>query len=156
MNKSEITQEFNSEDRLMSAFAAKSVLRTLQRSDSILTYQQFAEAIGLKAESEPWHPRYRQQVTSVLSLLAAVEKQAHEEASPFHRIVNANTGKPGAGVRRDTRLIAVNKAEQDAFRRLSKPEASDGDLRFASHKMKNLRNRTKRENPGIQIDYPKK
>jgi hypothetical protein len=105
MKENNHMKKLSSEDRLRSALAAKSVLRALDRSNSTLTYQQFAEVIGLKVENEPWHPSHRQQVGNVLKLLAAVEKSAVEKASSFQRIVNADTGEPGAGFYRDVKLV---------------------------------------------------
>jgi hypothetical protein len=91
---------FDVQKRLECALAGVGVLRTLNLTDETTTYRQFAVAIGLMAESEKWQAWHRQQVTDVLDLIAATEKKAGGNALDYRRIVNAQTGEPGAGVTR--------------------------------------------------------
>jgi hypothetical protein len=56
-------------------------------------------------KGEPWHIRYRTYVSDVLYLVAGIERQAGESGLPFHGVVNASTGEPGTGLKKETRIV---------------------------------------------------
>jgi hypothetical protein len=101
---------FDVQKRLECALAGVGVLRTLNLLDETITYRQFAVAIGLMAESEKWQAWHRQQVTDVLDWIAATEKRAGGTELDYRRIVNAQTGEPGAGVTRNSRISKAKAA----------------------------------------------
>jgi len=76
--------------RLECASVAVTVLRALQTSDGEMPYREFASAIGLMSDDETWDAWHRQQITDVLSLMAASERQSRSaDIRPlqFHRII---------------------------------------------------------------------
>lgn len=97
------------QDRLEYARAAVAVLRALKITDSTMRYGELARAIGLIREGGRWEAWHRQQVADILQLVAATERQGHAkegaEALEFDRIVTAETGKAGAGVTKNSRII---------------------------------------------------
>jgi hypothetical protein len=97
------------QDRLQCASSAVAVLRTLKIRDSTMPYKDFANAIGLIPDGGRWEPWHRQQVTDILNLVAAAERQGHAngdtEPLEFDRIVNADTGKPGPGIDKSSRIV---------------------------------------------------
>jgi hypothetical protein len=104
--------------RLEYAGAAVAVLRSLRIAESTMRYGQFATAIGLKSESEPWQPWHRQQVRDILNLVAATEHQAGNKAGTnpleFERVVRED-GQPGTGFSKVSRIVTsqpdlVNRA----------------------------------------------
>ena len=76
--------------RLDCASIAVTVLRALQISDGEMPYREFASAIGLVPDDETWEAWHRQQITDVLSLMAAAERlsrSADTKPLQFHRII---------------------------------------------------------------------
>ena len=61
------------QSRLEFARAAVAVLRALHISDRTMRYQEFAKAIGLMSDDEPWKVWHRKQIADVLRLVAAAE-----------------------------------------------------------------------------------
>ena len=98
----------DSQTRLGCAQAGIAVLRALKISDSKLTYQDFAKAIGMMADDEKWEVWHRTQVRDVLNLMAATVRQAGEEISvlPFERIVRKSDEEPGVGFYKESRIVS--------------------------------------------------
>jgi hypothetical protein len=73
--------------RLEYARAAVAVLRALKISDRTMRYGEFAKAIGLIADNEPWEVWHRNQVSDILRIVAAVEHQSTRavRSTPQHR-----------------------------------------------------------------------
>jgi len=94
--------------RLEYARAAVAVLRALQISDKKMRYGEFAKAIGLISDNEGWEAWHRTQVSEILNLVAATERQGAptNDIPPlqFERIVTAD-GQPGAGVHKSSRIV---------------------------------------------------
>jgi hypothetical protein len=65
----------NVQDRLEYARAAVAVLRALHMSKKTMRYGDLARAIGLMSESEGWKAWHRTQITEILNLVAAAERQ---------------------------------------------------------------------------------
>jgi len=86
------------------------VLRILATKKQQMQYEQFAKAIGLLAKTDVWTVQHRDQVTAILSVMAAVERDGRggrdKNISPleFDWIVNQQ-GKPGAGFAKNSRII---------------------------------------------------
>ena len=97
------------QDRLQYARVAVAILRALKITDSTMRYGELARAIGLIRDGGRWEPWHRQQVTDILHLAAAAERQGHANADAepleFERIVNAETRKAGPGVVKNRRII---------------------------------------------------
>lgn len=66
-----------------------------------MRYGEFAKVIGLiddDTDGGHWQPWHRSQVTDILNIVAAVEKQAGEHGRlEYERLTNGH-GKPGDGV----------------------------------------------------------
>jgi hypothetical protein len=92
------------EARLEFALATVVVLRALKLTDTTLHYHGLAKAIGLMAEDEPWHIRYRDLITDILSVAGAVAHQAGEGGLEFRRLVGADD-EPGAGFYKKCRIV---------------------------------------------------
>jgi hypothetical protein len=95
--------------RLDCASVAVTVLRALQTSDGEMPYREFASAIGLMSDDDAWDAWHRQQITDVLSLMAASERQSRSaDIRPlqFHRII------PWDGERRPA-FYQTSKVEAD-------------------------------------------
>ena len=94
--------------RLEFARAGVAVLRALRITDRTMQYGEFARAVGLIADGEAWQPWHRQQVSELLRIIAAVERQARTATGSapleFERIVNSK-GEPGAGVGGTSRIV---------------------------------------------------
>jgi hypothetical protein len=60
--------------RLAYARAGAAVLRTLRLVGKPMHYHEFAMAIGLLRDGEPWEP-HRRQIQDILNLIAAAERQ---------------------------------------------------------------------------------
>jgi hypothetical protein len=82
--------------------SAVTLLRTLQRIDATVTYRDFVEITGLMAPGEAWQAWHRTWCSDVLDATAKLSR----ECLDFGRIVNAQTGAPGAGVYRDPIIAA--------------------------------------------------
>jgi hypothetical protein len=95
------------QDLLEYARAAVAVIRGLKITGSRMRYCQLAKAIGLISDDAGWQPWHRQQITTILCLAAAVERQANQNAATepleFERIVN-ESGEPGIGVLKNSRI----------------------------------------------------
>ena len=94
--------------RLENARATVAVLRTLQISESTMRYGDLARAIGLITAQEPWGVWHRNQITDILNLVGATERQSGTDSEfgplKFERIVTG-TGEPGAGVHKTCRIV---------------------------------------------------
>ncbi len=100
-------EELNVQQLLEFARAAVAVIRSLQITDRTMRYGELARAIGLIRDDGGWHVRHRRQITTILCIAAAVEREAGDggaQALEFERIVN-ETGEPGAGVLRTSRIV---------------------------------------------------
>jgi hypothetical protein len=95
------------------ALAGISVLRALKATDSKLTYGQFARAIGLLGDNDPWKIQYRDQVADVLNVISAIDKMTSADLTgcetDFNVLMNARTEEPGAGINHTSRLV-IEKA----------------------------------------------
>jgi len=70
-----------------------------------MRYGDFARAIGLRGENEPWQARHRTLVTKVLRLTALCDETLEE--LDFSRIVGED-GMPGSGHYRATKMTVVD------------------------------------------------
>lgn len=95
------------QDRLEYARAGVAVLRALQITDRTMSYAEFARAIGLMAQSGKWQVWHRQQVSDVLNLIAATERQGPKDAATleYDRVIVERTGKSGKGVTKESRIV---------------------------------------------------
>jgi hypothetical protein len=93
-------QKLDAVQRVWLAAAAISALKALETTDSTLTHFEFARAIGLVGENDPWQAWHRTQISDVLNLASAADRQANggEETLPFYRVVNAQTDETGVGI----------------------------------------------------------
>jgi hypothetical protein len=92
--------------RLEYARAAVAVLRALQISNTKMRYREFATAIGIMVEGEKWKVWHRTQITSILDLTAAAERQGQSvgsKALEFDRVVTGD-GEPGKGHLKKSRI----------------------------------------------------
>jgi hypothetical protein len=94
--------------RLEYGRAAVAVLRALKIADGTMRYGEFARAIGLVRDGEEWRVWHRQQITDLLNLIAATERQAGHntgvEPLQFERVVNEH-GEPGGGFYKSSRIV---------------------------------------------------
>lgn len=94
--------------RLEYARATVAVLRALQISNGKMRYGDLARAIGLMSAEERWEVWHRNQITDILNLVGAAERQGGADAEfgplEFERIVTAD-GEPGAGVHKTCRIV---------------------------------------------------
>ena len=94
--------------RLEYARAGVAVLRALKLADRTMRYGEFARAIGLIPDGEIWQAWHRKQISEILNLIAAVERQAGQstdlESVEFERIVTAD-GEPGVGFYKSSRIV---------------------------------------------------
>jgi hypothetical protein len=101
-------QRLDIQDRLEYARAAVAVIRALGILEKTMRYSEFATAIGLKADGEKWEPWHRQQVSDILYLLAATQRQAGSNTGTdplkFEWIVTGD-GEPGEGFYRNARIV---------------------------------------------------
>jgi hypothetical protein len=99
----------NVKQRLEFAVRGIDELRKLATNKTKMQYEDFARAIGLVSPTDAWEVRYRDQVTAILSIMGAVERQGlggkDRNAPPleFQWIVNKQ-GKPGAGFAKNSRI----------------------------------------------------
>ena len=88
--------------------AAVAVLRTLQISNSTMSYADFARAIGLlDGPDDKWQAWHRQQTDAVLKATAAVESKARKKpmALEYNRIINKKTGQAGKGISKSSKIV---------------------------------------------------
>lgn len=93
--------------RLHCASSAVSVLKALQIRSETMTYGQFADAIGLLAGDGKWRPWHRQQVSDILYLVSAAEKQGGKKVGTslnFEVIVDQK-GQHGVGLKKISKII---------------------------------------------------
>jgi hypothetical protein len=80
---------------------------------------KLARAIGLIQDDGGWQPWHRQQIATILVIVAAVEREAGPTGTrpiDFERIVNET--EPGAGVLRTSRIVRSESRRQ----RLRRPD----------------------------------
>jgi hypothetical protein len=100
----------NVKQRLEFAVRGVDQLRQLATNKTKMRYEEFARAIGLISATDVWEVRYRDQVTAILSIMGAVERQGLggiDKSAPaleFDWIVNER-GKPGAGFAKNSRIV---------------------------------------------------
>jgi hypothetical protein len=100
----------NVKQRLDFASRGVDLLRKLATNKQTMQYEDFARGIGLISATDVWEVRYRDQVTAILSVMGAVERQGlggKDRAVPpleFQWIVNRK-GKPGAGFAKNSRIL---------------------------------------------------
>jgi hypothetical protein len=100
----------NVEQRLEIALRGVAELRTLAANKTKVRYEAFARAIGLMSSTDVWEARHNQQVTAILSIMGAVERQGlggkDRTIAPleFEWIVDRH-GKPGAGFAKNSRIV---------------------------------------------------
>ncbi len=74
-----------------------------------MKYRQFAIAIGMMTEAEKWEVWHRTQITAILNLTAAAEKQGRSaDARPleFERIITGEgEGAPGKGFYKKAKIV---------------------------------------------------
>jgi hypothetical protein len=76
-----------------------------------MLYNEFGRAIGLMTEDEEWNIRYRQPITDILCIIAAVEDQAGGTTSfPLEHppLVNSH-GEPGPGFFKTSRIVSAGE-----------------------------------------------
>ena len=96
------------QDLLEYGRAAVAVLRSLQISNSMMNYADFARAIGLiEGPKAPWQPWHRRQIGDILYAVAAIEQRAGRRSMPleFGRIVGVKTGQPGQGLAKTSKIV---------------------------------------------------
>ena len=101
-------KDLDVQDLLEYSRAAVAVLRTLQISDSTMTYADFARAIGiLEGPTDKWRAWHRQQTDAVLNAVAAIELKARKKSMPleYTRIVAKRTGIPGKGIAKSSKIV---------------------------------------------------
>ena len=101
-------RDLDIQDLLEYARAAVAVLRTLQISDSTMSYADFARAIGLlESPEDVWRAWHRQQTEAILKATAAIELKAKMKsmALEYNRIINKRTGQAGKGVSKRSRIV---------------------------------------------------
>jgi hypothetical protein len=100
----------NVKQRLDLASRGVDVLRALASNKQKMRYEEFAKAIRLMARTDIFTVQHRDQVTAILSVMAAVERDGRggkdKNIAPldFDWIVNKQ-GKPGAGFAKNSRII---------------------------------------------------
>jgi hypothetical protein len=100
----------NVQQRLEFALRGVAELRVQASNKTTMQYEDFARAIGLVAKTDKWEVRHRDQVTAILSIMAAVERQGlggKDKSAPpleFKWIVDKH-GKPGAGIAKNSRIV---------------------------------------------------
>lgn len=105
-----LLKTLNVKQRLDFASRGVDVLRALATNKQKMQYEEFAKAIGLISRTAVWEVRYRDQVTAILSVIAAVErrglggKDRNVPPLEFDWIVNKQ-GKPGAGIAKNSRIV---------------------------------------------------
>jgi hypothetical protein len=94
------------EDLLKCAARAVTVLRKLGEAGETTRYQAFGREIGLIGADERWEPWHRQQIATVLNLVAAADRLANNdrETLRYDRLVGAR-GTPGHGVHHVSRIV---------------------------------------------------
>lgn len=98
------------QDRLEYARCAVAVLRALKVKSQRMTYQEFGRAIGLIADRDPWHIRYREQLRAIFQITAAVERQGLGGFRPGFEPLNFNcvvneSGVPGIGIDNTSQIV---------------------------------------------------
>jgi hypothetical protein len=96
------------QDLLEYSRAAVAVLRTLQITDSTMSYSDFARAVGLiESLDEKWKPWHRQQTDAILNATAAIEQKARKQPMKleYNRIINRLTGRSGIGIAKKSRIV---------------------------------------------------
>jgi hypothetical protein len=69
-------------------------VESLTLNDTTMTYGELAQAIGMG----PWQPSYRQSLKGLLNICSAIDRITGDyRVLDYWRVVNAGTGKPGAG-----------------------------------------------------------
>ena len=122
--------------RAACVFRGVAVLIALQRSKTKITFGGFARSIGLVRGDEGWQPSHRQQVSTILGAIAALEREdGGEPTLSYHRIVGAATGEAGQGALDYAAMIikedrsgvekkaAVTRKARQALKNLSLPSA---------------------------------
>jgi hypothetical protein len=100
----------NVKQRLDLATRGVDVLRALASSKQKMRYEDFAKEISLMARTDIFTVQHRDQVTAILSVIAAVERDGRggkdRTIAPleFDWIVNKQ-GKPGAGFAKNSRIV---------------------------------------------------
>ena len=103
------------QSRLEFARAGASVLRALALLKTTLRYADFATAIGLKRESDRWEVWHRQQVSDILNLIAATERDAGKKtgSAPLQfELVVTGSGSPGAGVHSVSKIVTSRSGKR--------------------------------------------
>ena len=95
----------DAQKRAEAVLAGITVIRVLDLVDATMTYQDFAKEVGLMGRAEKWHPWYRQQVADTLYAIQAISRQSNGKPLDVKRIVYAETGKPGAGSEKESRIV---------------------------------------------------
>jgi hypothetical protein len=99
----------NVKQRLEFALRGLEQLRKLADTKTKMEYENFAKTVGLIGPGEAWEVQHREQVTAILSILGAVERQGwggnDKTAKPieFEWIVNKK-GEPGAGFAKNSKI----------------------------------------------------
>jgi hypothetical protein len=88
------------------ATRAATVLRKLDASEGTTRFHEFGREIGLISSDERWKPWHRQQIATVLNVVAAVDRLANrdKETLGYARVVGAS-GMPGKGVSHISRIV---------------------------------------------------
>jgi hypothetical protein len=103
------------QSRLEFARAGASVLRALALLKTTLRYADFATAIGLKRESDRWEVWHRQQVSDILNLIAATERDAGKKTGSAllqFELVVTGSGSPGAGVHSVSKIVTSRSGKR--------------------------------------------
>ena len=84
------------------------LIRHLRDTDATMSYGDFAKRVGLIEQAGKWDVRYRGQITKILDSTHAIEDLADMTEltkADFGRIVSAQTGEPGAGQQRESKIV---------------------------------------------------
>ncbi len=103
--------------RLELARAGASVLRALALLKTDMRYKDFATAIGLKREGEPWKVWHRKQVSDILYLIAATERTTGKNtgSAPLrYELIVTESGSPGTGFHLTSKIIKIRPRRSSA------------------------------------------
>jgi hypothetical protein len=93
------------EDRLEFARATVAVLRSLSATDRTIHHKELAIAIGLMGAADKWEVGHRNEISKILDLASAAQKQG-SKADPleFNPVVRQADEQPGSGISKTPRI----------------------------------------------------
>ena len=90
--------------------ATAAIMQALKEKNETITYGELARAIGMIPDG--WKGHYSQnQIGALLRCLSVVEDELKIKTPlPYERIVQAATGKPGAGLYTRNKIVNIKAA----------------------------------------------